>query len=186
MNRSLLIVICTLICMLNLILLSWIIKSNIENANYKILLNKYEDYIFDLQLGNIDTSEETLSHELFKDTTSENIMIYRLFRERCDKCVITELSMLKEIEKNYGIKFLVLHPEPKSRQEDVLNKNMLGNLSYKYVTQDEFNIEMMKFKKRRFCAILNKDGVVSNVFFPDFELPALLDAYSIKAKAIME
>ena len=61
MNRSLLIVICTLICMLNLILLSWIIKSNIENANYKILLNKYEDYIFDLQLVNIDTREETLS-----------------------------------------------------------------------------------------------------------------------------
>ena len=68
----------------------------------------------------------------------------------------------------------------------ILNVNTLGNLSYKYVGQDEFNIDNKNFQNRSFYAILKKDGTMNNVFFPDSKLPDLTNAYFNKAISLQD
>ncbi|MDA3904539.1 MAG: hypothetical protein PF484_00530 [Bacteroidales bacterium] len=183
MKIKFLIVTCTLLCLLNIFLLFRISEINIDT---EVLTTKYQNYILDLQLGDIDVGDETLSCNIFKDTKPESIIIYRIFGERCNKCIVDGLSMLREAEKKYGVKVLVLFPEPGNRQENILNINMLEDLNFKYVSQKEFICENINSKNGSFYAILKNEGIITNIFFPDSKLPALLDAYFNNAVVILE
>lgn len=186
MKNVFLVSFCILLCIMNITLLSNVIKCYNKNTEKEIVINKYQDYIFDFLISNIDVSDETLEHNIFKDTKSESIMIYRFFNEQCNRCVVDELSFLKEVQKKYAIKILVLHPKPQNRQEDILNINMLSGLDFEYVSENEFNIDDVGLVNRRFIAVLKKDGTMTDILMLNFKLTSLIDAYFNKKIKILE
>jgi hypothetical protein len=109
---------------------------------------------------------------------NEKILVYRFFKNECEKCVINDLSLvMKELNKNELSKFLIINNKAKNREEKISKFNMLQKFNFISVEDSILKISKFDTLYHRYFAVLDNSGYLSKIFFPDNNFDMLTTEY---------
>ena len=115
----------------------------------------------------------------------KNILIYRFSDDMCENCIYEDLTLLRQIQKEFGFeKILLLPAYAENRNSQIRLSNELKGFQYKNIsdTISAFPINKQIGIKNRYMAYINNNGEIEMFFMPIKGESELTKKYLLKIK----
>ena len=100
------------------------------------------------------------------------LLIYVYGGDECEKCILEDIGELRDLGANlYPDNILVIPVFSGSLDSQIRLNHELDGLNFFRLENSEVKLPHFEGKSVRFFAVLNPEGNLTNLFFPDIHLP---------------
>ena len=182
------------LCVFSIVLLFLSIWKSIELDNslkristLKEQLRTSEYYWIDnLKLYSLIYNNYLTNNIIIQEKIGEksNILIYRYSKYMCESCMQEDLQEIELFQNEVGkSKVLLLPAYPDSREGKIELSNMLAKFNYENISPDSFFIPSQDGDfMQRYFAVIDKEGNLTMVFFPQRGETDLTRSYFLEVK----
>lgn len=139
-----------------------------------------EKEIFKYVDSNVHFVTDSIRTSIFKDNSEyqEYELIYRFFGDECVKCVLADIELLKGWSRLIGKNNVtIITDEPNEKNKKILLRNIMRDEEYCLVEKKVFNVSDDLSYHRRYFAVIDTEGFIRKIFYPDVKDSTLYSKY---------
>lgn len=143
---------------------------SLKAENYINMENEEEFFRNNLELYSENCQIEIPQHKFKLENNNSYGLIYLYGGDECGSCISSDLEVVREVFEENLDNFFVLPVIDSSRVVEVKLSAELNEFNFKRMNRNDIKLPSIGGKSKRFFAIMDYEGKLSELYFPNKSL----------------